>query len=502
MQSIRGRLARGALWIGLTRLFVSVIGFGSTLVLARLLTPDDFGIVAIATTILTIVGSVTELSLSAALVQHNAPDEEHFHTAFTLNGMRAVIIAVALSLAAWPIAGLYADPRLGPVILVVAMTGLLSGFFNPKLVVMTRDLVFWQEFALNVSQKLTGFVVAAVIALAYQSYWALILGSSIAQLLNLVLSYAVRPYRPRFGLGRARELFSFSIWLSLGQGVNALNWNLDKLVVGYIYGQASLGTYTVGDNLAALPTREATLPIAQTLFPGFSRMVDDPERLRRAYLRAQRLLCAIAFPIGFGFAAAAPIVVPLTLGPQWAGATIVIQVIASVIALQTLATTLQPLAMALGQTQLLFGRDLVNLFIRVPLMALGMFLGGFPGILFGRAGAAAVGTVINMHLVQQLTGLSLYEQIAGNIRPLASSVAMVGVILALQSYLAETSLGVSTFTTLTLVGAAGAATFATSAVLLWFMARCPDGPEREISEALRYAVGRAVPLIFSWRSSR
>jgi PST family polysaccharide transporter len=500
MQDIRGRLARGALWIAVARILVSLIGVGSTLLLARLLTPGDFGLVAIATTISAIVGSVTELSLASALVQHRAPEEEHFHTAFTLNGLRAVIIAVALCLAAGPIAGVYGDPRLGPVMVVVALTGLAYGFTNPKLVLMTRELVFWQDFVVNVSQKLAGFLIAAAIALAFRSYWALILGSAAAQVLALILSYVIRPYRPRLGWARARELFSFSVWLTLGQGVNTLNWNLDKLVAGYVYGPSLLGTYTVGDNLAVLPTREVTAPIAHTLFPGFARMADDPARLRHAYLRAQGLLCAIAFPVGIGFAAVAHLVVPLALGPQWTGAVFVIQMVATVNGLQALTTPMQPLAMALGETRLLFMRDLVGLLIRLPAIAVGMALAGFPGILYGRAAAALIGGLMNMHLAWRLTGLSIFDQLASNARTLAASLVMVGSIVALEARLAPGALGPGA--TLALACAVGAASFVAASGLLWLLARRPEGPERELAGALAWAVGRAAPLVTAWRTPR
>lgn len=500
MQDIRGRLARGALWIAVARILVSLIGVGSTLLLARLLTPGDFGLVAIATTISAIVGSVTELSLASALVQHKAPEEEHFHTAFTLNGLRALVIAVALCLAAWPIADLYGDPRLGPVVVAVALTGLAYGFTNPKLVLMTRELVFWQDFVLNVSQKLAGFLIAAVIAVAFRSYWALILGSAAAQVLTLILSYVIRPYRPRLGWSRARELFSFSVWLTLGQGVNTLNWNLDKLVVGYAYGPSLLGTYTVGDNLAVLPTREATAPLAQTLFPGFARMADDRARLRHAYLRAQGLLCAIAFPMGIGFAAVAHLVVPLALGPQWEGAVIVIQVIATINGLQALTLTMQPLAMALGQTRMLFKRDLVGLLIRLPAIAIGIALAGFPGILYGRAAAALIGGLMNMQLAYWMTGLSIYDQLASNARTLAASLVMVGAIVTLEAQIAPEALGPGAMLALACV--VGAASFVAAAGLLWLLARRPEGPERELGGALAWAIRRVAPLVTSWRTSR
>ncbi|RYF00667.1 MAG: lipopolysaccharide biosynthesis protein, partial [Oxalobacteraceae bacterium] len=372
--------------------------------------------------------------------------------------------------------------------------------YNPRLVLMTRDLVFWQDFALNVSQKLIGFIVAAGIAIFYRSYWALILGSAASQVVTLILSYAIRPYRPRLSMVHGRELLSFSVWLTLAQGVNTINWNLDKLVVGYVYGKAPLGIYTVGDNLAALPTREATSPIAQTLFPGFSIISGDHERLRHAYARAQGLLCAVAFPIGIGFAAAAHLIVPLALGPQWLGVILVIQVLAVVIALQTLAATLQPLAMALGETRLLFKRDLINLIIRLPLMGIGMLLAGFPGILYGRAAAAAVGTLINMHMVRQLIGMTIYRQLSNNTRLFAAAFAMIAAMMAIEAALGVYDVNIWAMTVFTCV--AGGLGFVATAAGLWLVAGRPKGPESEIASAVSWAIVRVLPLIPFSRSPR
>ena len=233
--------------------------------------------------------------------------------------------------------------------------------------------------------------------------------------------------------------------------------------------------------------------IMDTLFPGFARMADDPERLGRAYLRAQRLLCAIAFPIGLGFAAVAHLVVPVALGPPWTGAVAVIQVIATVIALQTLSTTLQPLAMALGETRLLLGRDLANLLIRVPALAVGMVLAGFPGILYGHAAAAMIGTLISLHLVRRLTSLSIRDQIIGNARTLAASILMVAAIVTLDAQLAPGTLGPSD--RLALACAVGMASFVAALGLLWLLAGRPDGPEREVAKALSWISGRTPPLL-------
>lgn len=487
--SMKDRLTRGAFWLAATRLLVNLIGFASTILLARLLMPEDFGLVAIATTIAAVMGSITELSLSSALVQHDNPEDQHFDTAWTLNVLRAALLAGAMAAAAHPVAGFYGDPRLTDIMFVLAATTLLGGFGNPKLVVFTRNLVFWQEFAMAISTKLLGFVVAVAIAVIYKSYWALVIGGVAAQLLAILLSYVLLPYRPRMQLAGGRQLFAFSVWLTLGRTVNIVNWRSDQLFIGYFLGSGPLGQYSFGDNLASLPTREATAPIAQTLFPAFARLTADPVRLRQAYLRAQTLLCAIALPIGCGFAMIAEPLVLLTVGAKWLPAVIVIQILAGVFAFQSLSSSLQPLAMGMGETRALFRRDLANLVIRMPLVIIGLATAGLIGVLVARVISGLAGMVINMVLVKRLIGVSVAGQLAANGRSLAAVGLMVAVIAALlQSGLGNG--GWPAAPALGILIVAGTLAYIAALAMLWMLAGRPAGPESAIVEIVRTALKR------------
>lgn len=492
MTGMKNKLAKGAVWIAAARIIVNLVAFASTLVLARLLTPSDFGLVSIASAIAFVIASITELSLSQALIQHQYLSEDHFHSAWTLNLARAALLAMLICGLAWPIAWFYSDPRLAPIMVVLGACTLLSGGLNPKLATFYRTLVFWQDFVLQVSQKIIGFIVAVAIALIWKSYWALI-GSLIAtQLCALVLSYSLIPYRPKLKLSLVRDLLSFSVWLSLGQAVNTINWRADQLAIGYLLGNGPLGFYTVGDNLAVLPTREATSPIAKTLFPSFSRMVDDPDRLRQAYQRSQSLLFAVALPIGTGFALIAHPLVLLTMGPKWLPSVFIIQLLSSIFALQTLSSTLQPLAMAMGKTRNLFARDVMNLLIRLPLIVAGIILGGLAGIVYARCISGTVSTFINMSMAKKLLGLSIAEQLKVNMRAFVSTVLMVILVWFANQHIYLSQDGFHLFVRLAVLASLGAISYVGFSFALWKSAGYPPGPEREIALT-------AGPLLKQWR---
>jgi PST family polysaccharide transporter len=460
--------------------------------LARLLNPADFGLVAIATSLLAIMNSVTELSLNQALVQHKDPTEDHFHAAWTLQFLRNLILAIIFALSAIPAAAIFQESRLIGLMAVLSLSVLLQGIINPRSIMMTRDLVFWQQFMLQVGSRVVGVIVSIVIALLYQSYWALVWGTVAAQITNVLLSYTVLPFMPRPRLRGARDLLNFSVWLTLGQVINTINWRSDHLFVGGYLGRVALGHYTVGDNLAIMPTREVTLPLTQTLFPAFSRLADDPGRLRLVYQRAQALVTAVALPAGVGTALVAYPLVLLVMGAKWLPAVAVIQCLASVFAFQTLGSLSQPLAMATNNTKLLFRRDLQGFLIRMPTIVIGMLAAGLTGVLYARILTGSLAIILHMNVVRRITGLSFMEQMRVNLRAIGAVATMAIALIGLG--FVQTNWGYGTealalrLATMILLGTV---VYAGTSLLLWKKMGSPEGPETE----LLMMIGKATSKI-------
>jgi len=487
LRNLSERLVRGSLWITASRGLVNFLGLVSTFVLARLLVPADFGLVALGTTMLAIVSAVTNLSLSQALVHHRNPTDDHFHAVWTMNAARGLLIGLMFSAAAIPAAHFYGDPRLQGVMHALGFSVFLSGLANPRRIMLQKDLVFWQDFVLNVSQKLIGVVVSVVIALIWRSYWALVLGTIAGQVANVLISYTVLPFRPRPVLKHLRELWSFSAWLTLSQVINTINARFDQLLIGKLLGRTDLGYYTVGSNLALLPTREATLPLTQTLFPAFSRLAEDPERLRKAYQRAQAMVTAIALPAGVGVALVARPIVELTMGEKWLPAVAVIQALASVFALQTLGTLSQPLGMALGRTRLLFTRDTQVFFIRLPIIIAGMYFYGLQGMILARVLTGTLTIGANLMIVRKLTGLGILQQLGANVRSLISIATMAAGVFVLRYEFHDSQTKLGLVGEVASAAALGAAIYFGTTMALWLLMRRPAGPETEFVRAFSIA---------------
>ena len=484
MSGIKNKLIKGTAWLSISRLIINSLAMLSTIVLARLLSPADFGLIAVATTMLLVITEVTELSLSAALIRHTAPLQSHFDAAWTLNAVRGVVLGGLFALAGWPVASIYKEPRLVLVMIALGFSVFLSGLVNPRRIMLQRDLIFWQEFVLNVAQKLVGVVVSVAVAYFYKSYWALVVGTLASQATNVIISYTVVPFRPRITFAHTKELLSFSVWLTAIQIVNTLNWRFDYLFIGKMLGNSALGFYSVGSNLASMPTRETTAPLKQTFFPGFSSIRDDRVRLAAGYQRAQAFVTAVALPAGISAALIADPLIRLTMGEKWEPVIFIMQTLAAVYALQTLGSLVDSLGMAQGKTRLLFKRSLQMLLIRIPVIAAALWFYGLPGVILARVCTGLFSTWMNMDMVRRFTGLSVLQQLSSNVRSLTSvGVMAVGVILANRGF----TNALDTQSLLIKIGSImglAALHYCGMTVLLWVLMRKPMGPEQEVYQLM------------------
>jgi O-antigen/teichoic acid export membrane protein len=489
MAGIAARVRKGSLWIAASRGLSNILGLIATIVLARLLVPADFGIVAIGSTIQEITLMLTDIAVANALIHQEDPDERHLSTAWTLNALRGLLIGILFWFAGPWVAGFYGDERLTLVMAAIGVTVFLNGLGNPMLAMRKRDLVFHYDFWVQLSNRIAMILVSVAVAVFSQSYIALIAGLIAAQFAGLVASYVMLPFRPRITLSRFSDLFAFSGWLTLAQFVQTTNWRLDPLIIGKMLDAGTLGLFTVGNKLARAPTRDTTSPLTNTLFPAFRQLRDNKERLKSAYQRAQTLVTAIALPAGVLVALLAQPLILVTMGEKWRGAVMVVQVLAVIYALQTLGSQSRPLAMATGNTRLLFNRSLQGLALRLPIVITGLYLDGLRGMLFGRVLVGLISILLDFDIVKKEAGLSFTQQLIVNWRTIFSVALMSAVLLVLEPYLDMGDGILALIETLLVSGVIGGSTYLLSCAALWLLCGRPEGPEREVEHVLSRVLG-------------
>ncbi len=478
------KIVAGGIWLGISGLVSNILSALGTIVLARLLTPEDYGIVALAVTIQTILASVTELSLGQALIHLKDLNKKDLDLVWTAGAIRALLLCSILVLLSGVVAGFYEDPRIGPVMLVSSLGLLVSGAANPRRFELQKNLVFHKEAAITISHRAVSFALIVVLAVVWRNYWAIVIGTLFGNLVGCILSYALLPYIPRPRLAGIRRLMGFSIWLTAGQIVNTLNWRAEFLFIGKLSGPTGLGYYSMGNNLAMLPTRETSKPLKQAVYPGFAKVIHDSKRLPDAYQRAQALMTAVSLPIAVGFALVAE---PLLLWigeDKWRAAIPIVQVLSCIFGIQTLGSLVQPLAMANGLTKKLFIRDSQMLLVRLPMILVALFLWGIYGVVFARLVSGTIATVVNMKLVGSITGLSVRKQLAVNVRTILSTCVMSVAAMATLYWLKSGHVMTPFLLQATLVAVAGALAYLGAHFGLWHLSGRPPGPETDLVDLI------------------
>ena len=315
------QMLRGSAWMIALRWAIRLTGVVSTIVLARLLTPKDFGVVAIAMIVVHMFEMLNQTGQGLAIIRHSSPTREHYDTAWTIQVMIGFGIAAAIVLVA-PLTKIYFHDEQSIIVMqCLALRAIMGGLENIGTLDFRRNLQFSSFFAYNLYAKLFSFVVTIALAVALRNYWALVVGILCLQFARTVLSYVMHPYRPRISFAKASEIWSFSIWTFIRSLGSYFEKQVDVIAVGGATGASSMGRYTVAKEIASSPTDEIVMPMVLVLFPVMARYQNDPVQLRQLYLRILGWAVIIGASTGIGIWLVAPDMVRLVLGQKWVSIT-------------------------------------------------------------------------------------------------------------------------------------------------------------------------------------
>lgn len=475
--SLTERVARGAAWIMGAGMIARTLGALNTIILARLLVPEDIGIVATATIAMQFLQGISDIGVSQAVVKFRNAGRDDLNTLFTLSALRGLIIGVALFAVAPLAASFYSDPRLFWAFAGVAAVPVLMGFINPRFYEFERDLKFSREFIVTIVTRLVGVGVSLAIAIIYRTYWALVFGIVASAATQCMLSYLLRPYAPAFSFRSFKKVFGFSGWLAGVSFMAALNNKLDVPVLTRFAGAGGAGIFFLGMHLSELIAGQLAAPVTRALYPGLSEMQGDPARMRLAFLRGVEALGAVAMPAAFGVSFVAADFTAVLLGEKWAAAAPVIALLAPVIGLQSLFFAVQAYAVALGLTRLVFFRELIFFLIRMPVFIWAAISHGLQGAVIAAAAMGLFHVALNLALYARASGAPFWEPLITARRSLGAVAVMAIWFLVLRPHLAAPETLGPVLRLLADVGI-GAALYLAALAALWRIEGLPDGVER------------------------
>lgn len=436
--SLRGPVFRGGAWMVAARWSLRLIGLVNITILARLLVPADFGLLAIAIATLAILEAFASMPFGTALIRFKDATPAEYDTAWSFNVLRGFVLAVILIALGPFVASAYDDPRLTNVLFVLAMVSVVEGIKSVGLVQLSKDLLFGKLFVVEVVIQLGKVLATIIFALILRNYWALVLGMLAGSSIGVIASFAVHPYRPKLNLSAWHRLLGFSIWLS-GAGILSTTLNrLNIFLLGAFVPLSGVGIFNVGNEIGLMVSSEISGPVQRVLYPGFAKISDTLERLNAAYQLSVQTFLSVGLPIGVGFVLVAPEFIELALGKKWLGAVPVVQIIALSSAIGMIFNASSSVLPALGHTKRMFQIMLVTSLVGAPAT---FFLIKFWGLL----GAALAGVVIgNFWGLLQLSAATralnttFFRPFVNSWRSFVSVFAMVaGIAVAVKLILGE-----------------------------------------------------------------
>ena len=427
---------RGLAWSAVNNTFVRLGGLAVGVVLARLLSPNDFGVYAVALTVQTILITLTELGISADLIRR-AGFTERGPTAATIGLAVSAFMALCMVALAQPVASLLGSDEAAPVIRVMAVTLLLAGLSVVPYSIMQREFMQSRQLLIDAVGLIVSTVVTVALILIGIGPLSIAVGRVAASASTVVLQFWVTKSRPKFSWDAsiARQIIAFGVPIA---AANLLSWvilSLDNVLVGRNLGATALGFYVLAFNLSSWPMNAVGLTIRSVALPAFSRFRDDGPETQRAFQTSTSLICLLAVPLGTLLIAFAGPLIGFLYGDRWMPSASILAALGAFRCLRILFDMFASFLYSRGKSRTVLMVQVLWLVALIPAMWIGIREWGLVG-----AGWAHVAVGVGVPLPAYLVALSSAHVawravLVSPIWPVLGCIPAAGAALALTSRL-------------------------------------------------------------------
>lgn len=429
------KILKSSIWQYIGSWIDKLIGFISTLVLARILLPDDFGIVATASIVTGFFHVISSTGINQYLLRKKNISKPDLNTAWTINAIMKFISAIFVFLSADSVASFIDDSRLTAVLQVVSIVPFISGLNNIGMVLYEKKYNYKPKFINRLTSRILGFIVKIYFALTMQSYWAFIIAEVIETVVLLIGSYFLHKFRPRLSLNEWKKQWMFSQWVLLKSLFVFVRFRIDNIFISKYLPLEGLGAYSVAKDVATLPSGQIIGPVMDPLYVSLSSINKNPIIFADKAHKTLSVMFAIVLPISIGTHITAENIVPVLLGKQWHHAIPIVSVLAFILLPAMLSNFLTRIMTALGKVRLIFKFELLLGIFTVATFAL--LASGMSLIQFAELRVALTGfnTLFVLFVLTLVSSLSFFRIIGLIIAPLLSSVVMMFCIIEFDSYI-------------------------------------------------------------------
>ncbi len=434
--SLAQEAVKGVFWVGGERVIRQVIGFIASLALARLLAPEDFGLLGMAIVFQGIAQLIADFGIGAAIVQEKKVTQTTLSSAFWVNLVVSISIAAILVVAAPWIAGFYENDLVAPIVMLMALNVVFGGLGTIPNTLLYKAMGFSVLAKIGALSSLTGAIVAVTMAWNGFGVWSLVAQPLTGSCVRVILLWMATRWFPDmvFSWISVRRLIHFSAGVMGSNLLNHANRNADDMLIGKFLGSGMLGYYSLAYQIMLYPLSQVAAVIVKVLFPTLSKIQDDPARMRRGYLKAVSAIAVVTFPMMLGLLAVSHEFIIVVFGEKWLPMEQVLQIFCILGIFQSIGTTVGTIYLSMGRTKLMF---------YITLAATPFLIGSFViGLQWGIEGVAAAYALvslsifyISLHLAFRLIKLRMMEFHQSIIRPFAAAVIMYALVAFLSELL-------------------------------------------------------------------
>jgi len=441
--SIGKKTARSGFWVSIAAACTMLLALVKSMILARLLSPEVFGLMAICLMITRGLEIFSETGFGTALVQRRSNFEEARDTAFTMMVIRGFLLTSVALIVAPVVARFYDNAILESIVSVISVGFLLGAFQNMNSILLQRDLDFKPLVYLEISTGVIGFLVSVALAYILQNVWALVFAQLITSGAGVIMSFLIIPGRPRFGFNKrvASELFRYGKFITGLTVVIFITVEIDKAVIGKVLGMEALGYYTLAYTIANIPSTYISKIVSKVMFPVYSMLQGDPVALRVELSKAIKLVAVVAIPASAGIVALAPDILRICYGEKWLPASSALSALALFGCFRALGSVNGYLYNGIGKPEVPFYSNLAKLIvIAISIYPLTKMFG-----IVGAAVAVVIPIICQYMLEVAILKYTIGLPVVISARPaavgIAQSVVMLLVVCSANFFIRVNSMG-------------------------------------------------------------
>ena len=431
---LRAKTVKAMGHLGLGGALGKVVSLASTLVMARLLSPADYGLMAMAMTLVSFVGFFNEVGIGAAIVQKKELGQAEVNGCFAFAIIASIVLFILTVLLSGPAASFFGNPKLQPMIAVLASAFIFGAVGTVPLAFLRKEMNFKAVAGINVMAIFVQAIMSLVLAWRGMGAWALVwsfIAASVAQSLS---AFWLSSWRPRgaFGMRAAYGIVMYGLHVTTTRIFWYMYSNADKVIIGKVLGDRALGIYDMAFSLATLPTSQITTLATNVASPLFAKLQSDLTQLRAFILHITRGVAYVTYPALIGMLVCSRELIAVLLGDKWLGMLVPFGALCVMGLIKSVDPLLSQVLIATGNARKLSGYTLMCGIAMTVAVVGGATLDGLRGVSLVWMVVYPLLSVRLLHLIAQVTGMKMSEYYRVLLPVLTASAAMAVVVLAVR----------------------------------------------------------------------